>query len=67
MEDCESRLVDIEVALSEVLKIIEDMNGEIIRQSKIISRLEKENKMLIQTLKESPVKPLSEETPPPHY
>ena len=67
MEDFENRLIDIEVALSEVLKIVEDLNQEIIRQSKIITRLEKENKMLIQSLKENPVKPLSEETPPPHY
>ena len=67
MEDFENRLIDIEMSLSELLKIVEDLNQEIIRQSKIITRLEKENKMLIESLKENPIKPLSEETPPPHY
>jgi len=67
MENFENRLIDIEVTLSELLKVVEDLNQEIIRQSKIIARLEKENKMLIESMKENPVKPLSEETPPPHY
>ena len=48
-------------------KMINDLNDECVRMSKIIDTLIKQNKMLMEFLKESPVKPLSEETRPPHY
>ena len=62
----EERLKEIEMALANLERTVEELNAETIRQSRIIERLERENKQLKETL-EGNVKPLSEETPPPHY
>ncbi|MBE6449175.1 MAG: SlyX family protein [Alphaproteobacteria bacterium] len=62
----EERLNDIEIALTNLEKTVDEMNTELIRQAKIIEKLERENKALKETIGGN-VKPLSEETPPPHY
>lgn len=67
MKSIEERLVDLEILYTDQEKVINELNDECIRMSKIIDTLVKQNKMLMEYLKESPVKPLSEETPPPHY
>lgn len=46
--------------------MLDDLNEEFVRQSKILEKIQVENKALRESL-ENNVKPLSEETPPPHY
>lgn len=62
----EERLQEIEMAIANLERTVEELNAEAIRQARVIERLERENKQLKETL-EGNVKPLSEETPPPHY
>lgn len=66
-KSCDEKIIDLEILMTEYQRIIDDMNDEIIRQGKIITRLEKEVTALKQEIVENNVKPLSEETPPPHY
>ncbi|MCI5545296.1 MAG: SlyX family protein [Azospirillum sp.] len=63
----EQRLIDIEINLANQEKILDELNSVVIEQGKIIDRLSAQNKILLEALKEDTVKPLSEETPPPHY
>lgn len=63
----EQRLIDIEINLANQEKTLDELNSVVIEQGKIIDRLSAQNKILLQALKEDTVKPLSEETPPPHY
>ncbi len=63
----EQRLIDIEINLANQEKILDELNSVVIEQGKIIDRLSAQNKILLEALKEDAVKPLSEETPPPHY
>lgn len=69
MEDkiLEQRLIDIEINLANHEKVIDELNSVVIEQGKNIDLLLRQNKMLIEALREDTVKPLSEETPPPHY
>lgn len=69
MTENEQRFVDIEMALSNLERIVDDLNEIIIKQGKDIAFLQKQNHYLIEALRntQSEVKPLSEETPPPHY
>lgn len=69
MEDkiLEQRLIDIEINLANQEKVIDELNSVVIKQGKNIDLLLRQNKMLIEALREDTVKPLSEETPPPHY
>ena len=62
----EERLNEIEMAIANLERVVEELNTESIRQARIIERLERENKQLKETIGGN-VKPLSEETPPPHY
>ena len=48
-------------------KITEDLNQVIIEQGRMIDRLVKQNQYLMTLAEQDTVKPLSEETPPPHY
>lgn len=66
-ENLEQRLIEIETALSLCEKNIDDLNAVVIEQGKKIDYLIKQNKYLLAKLEEDVVKPLSEETPPPHY
>ena len=62
----EERFKEIEMAIANLERMVDELNIEAIRQSRIIERLEKENKEIKETIGGN-VKPLSEETPPPHY
>lgn len=63
----EQRLIEIESALANQERMIEDLNQVIIGQGKTIDFLVKQNRCLLENLKTDEIKPLSEETPPPHY
>jgi len=63
----EERLIDIETAITNQQRVLDDLNEVVIKQGKMIDLLSKENKILINMMKDEGVKPLSEETPPPHY
>ena len=65
--DLENRLIDLETALTQEQKMLDDLNEVIIEQGKTIDTLVKENSYLLSLIKDDTVKPLSEETPPPHY
>ena len=69
MADENDRFVDIEMAISNLERMVEDLNEVIIRQGKDISFLQKQNHYLTEALRnaQSTVKPEEEETPPPHY
>ncbi len=67
MQDEENRLIDIEMALTENERQIEDLNQVIISQGKQIDRLVKQVQYLFSQLNQDTVKPQNEETPPPHY
>ena len=66
-DDLDERLMNIEIALANQEKIIDDLNQVVIEQGKKIDLLQKQNQFLLDSLREETVKPLSEETPPPHY
>ncbi len=67
MTDIIDRLNDLEMFVANQEKTIEEMNTEIVRLAKLTDILTAQNKMLMEAFRESPVKPLSEETRPPHY
>lgn len=69
MKNTEERLMDIEMAISDIERIVDDLNEVIIRQGKDIAFLQKQNHYLTEALRntQSVVKPEEEETPPPHY
>lgn len=66
-KDVEQRLIEVETALAQSEKYIDDLNAVVIEQGKKIDYLIKQNKYLLAKIEEDVVKPLSEETPPPHY
>ena len=63
----ENRLIDIEIAIANLQKTVDDLNEVVIKQGNLIDKLLKENRLLVAMIKDNTVKPLSEETPPPHY
>ena len=63
----EQRLTDIEICLAEQERMLDDLNTEVLRLAKLVSVLEKQVERLKAERTETLVKPLSEETPPPHY
>ena len=63
----DERFENIEIALTEQQRMIDDLNDVIIGMRKEIDVLQKENTLLKAFLDRDAVKPLSEETPPPHY
>lgn len=69
MQNTEERFIDIEMAISNLERVVEDLNDVIIKQGKDIAFLQKQNHLLTETIKnaQTTVKPLEEETPPPHY
>ncbi len=66
-KELDNRLINIEMALANQERVIEDLNQVIIEQGKKLDHLQKQNKYLLENLEPAAVKPLSEETPPPHY
>lgn len=69
MTEREERFINIEMALSNLERMVEDLNEVIIRQGRDIAFLQKQNRYLTEALRntQSTVKPEEEETPPPHY
>lgn len=65
--DLEERLIAIESALAIQEKFVDDLNQVVIEQGKKIEKLVKQNQYLLSNMNDDVVKPLSEETPPPHY
>ena len=63
----EQRLIDIEIAIANLQKTVDELNSVVFKQGNTIEKLTKENKLLATMIKDNIVKPLSEETPPPHY
>lgn len=63
----EERLVNIEIAIANQERIIEDLNQVIIYQGNMLDKLTKQNQYLISTIGQDTVRPQNEETPPPHY
>lgn len=61
------KIVDLEIRLMEQEKQLEDVNQELIRMAKLLEQLTRDYRTLKETINLSPVKPQSEETPPPHY
>ena len=67
MQQSEERFINIEMALSNHEKMLDELNQVIIEQAKMIERLQKQNQYLLNLAENDAVKPQSEETPPPHY
>lgn len=63
----EQRLTAIEVCLANQERVLDDLNAEVLRLSRLIGILEQKIDSLKAREAETLVKPLSEETPPPHY
>lgn len=63
----EERLMNIEIAIANLQKTVDELNSVVFKQGNTIDKLTKENKLLATMIKDNIVKPLSEETPPPHY
>ncbi len=66
-QEISERLVNIEMALDNQQKAIDDLSEMLIKQGRIISHLQKQNEWLKNNINQDVVKPLAEETPPPHY
>ncbi len=66
-EDLEQRLITIETSLACLEKTFDELNQVVIEQAKLIDLLLKQNQFILNNLEQDVVKPLSEETPPPHY
>ena len=60
-------IVDLEMRLMEQEKQLDEMGQEVIRLNKLLTQLLRDYKALKETVDLSPVKPQSDETPPPHY
>ena len=67
MTEIEQRLIDIETAIANQDKIIDDLNQVVIMQGKQIDNLLRQNQYLLSVLESDTVKPQGEEVPPPHY
>lgn len=65
--ELEDRLIEIESALANLEKVVDELNEVVIKQAKELDFLKKSNKYITQLVEVEVVKPLSEETPPPHY
>ena len=67
MDKIEQRFIDIEIAIANQDKIIDDLNQVVILQGKQIDNLVRQNQYLLSILENETVKPQGEEVPPPHY
>lgn len=63
----QKEVIDLQMRLMEQSRQLEDLNQEVLRLSKLVARLEKQYMALQEAMQENLVKPLSEETRPPHY
>ena len=67
MQQDDERLMNIEIALANHEKMLDELNQVIIEQGKAIEKLIRQNQYLMNLAEQDAVKPQSEETPPPHY
>lgn len=67
MQQDDERLINIEMALANHEKMLDELNQVIIEQGKMIEKLSRQNQYLMNLAETDAVKPQSEETPPPHY
>lgn len=67
MSENTERLTEIERHIADLEAQVDDLNMVVIRQGKLIDRLERDYRSLRDSIDVSVVKPQSEETPPPHY
>ena len=65
--ELQNRLIDIEMALDNQQKAVDDLSEMVIKQGKLIDYLMKQNEALKSEISQDVVKPQSEEPPPPHY
>lgn len=63
----EQQLIDIEMALANQQKAIDEISDVVFKQGLLIDRLSKQNELLKSMITQDVVKPMSEELPPPHY
>lgn len=61
------QITDLQMRLMEQEKQLGEMNQELVRLNRLLTQLLRDYKSLKETIDLSPVKPQSEETPPPHY
>ena len=61
------QIADLQMRLLDQEKQLGEMNEELVRLNKLLAQLLRDYKSLKETVDLSPVKPQSEETPPPHY
>ncbi|MBQ8481203.1 MAG: SlyX family protein [Alphaproteobacteria bacterium] len=66
-EELQTRLINIEMALDNQQKAIDDLSDVVIKQGKFLDYLLKQSEALKSAIEQDLVKPQSEETPPPHY
>ncbi len=67
MNEHEERFMNIEMALANAEKTIEDINAVVINQAKIIDFLVKQNQNLMSQFEKITIRSAEEETRPPHY
>lgn len=67
LEEVNQRLIDVEIEIAHMQKAVDELSEMVVKQGKIIEHLERQNLILQSALETDVVKPLSEETPPPHY
>lgn len=63
----QKEIIDLQIRLTEHERQLDDLNQEVLRLSKLVAHLEKQYTALQDAIQENLVKPLSEETLPPHY
>lgn len=66
----DSRITDLEIKLAHQENLISQLNEMMYRQNELISHLNKRISKLesqLQEISTAQIKPLSEESPPPHY
>ncbi|MBQ9035230.1 MAG: SlyX family protein [Alphaproteobacteria bacterium] len=66
-EELDKRLVELEISVTYMQKSLAELSDVVVKQGKMIELLERKNALLQSALDADLVKPLSEETPPPHY
>lgn len=66
-ENIDDRFVNVEMAIDNLAREIDDLSEMVIKQGKMIDFLLEQNKYMRRLVEQDTVKPLSEETPPPHY
>lgn len=66
--EIEERFIDLETLAAEHERVIKDLNTIVAQQAQVIDLLNRQLRYLAENFDMSgAVKPLSEETPPPHY